>query len=279
MKKYWKYGIVFLLLLALGGGWYLLWNHLEETMEEAQYEMQFASFDADGAHYLRMDKDGLHAYLPDEDYVTARLCGESLGTQILATSVGTVAANAYTLKGYAYSGEHIPVRVLDVSGKYYAYELKGFRSLDGKPEIGAVCSAYGLNSAEDLAEVTETAAGTGEVRHITDAAELADYYSRITALGKPLTDAEAAKKYYDAYITEYGETDKLFIEEGTVKSEDDETYQHAMQFWGEGMYTAEISLKNGLKLRGCICSPNAGIFSVYANYEMNAEQKKVESRD
>ena len=273
MKKYWKYGFVFLLLLALCGGWYLMWNYLEKTVEESQYEAQFATFDADGAHYLRMDKSGLHAYLPDVDYVTAELCGEPLGVQILSVSMGTMTANAYTLKGYEYSGENIPVRVLEISGKYYAYELTGFRSLDNTPEISAVCQAYGINSAEDIVEITETDAASKEVRSITDSAEIKAYYNRLLALGKPLNDAEAAKKYYEAYIAKYGETDDLYLENGSVQAKDDESYQHAMQFWGEGMYTADFSLKNGLKLRGCICAPNVGVFSVYANYEINEENK------
>ena len=271
MKKYLKVLIVLVLLLGFGGGWYLLWQKVQRSVEDAEFEAQISSFDAGGAHYQRLDADGLRAYLPDADGVTAKNCGLPLGTQALSVSVGTLSANAYVLADYAYTGASVPVRVLEIAGKYYAYELIGFTALDNMPTIDTVCEAYGIGSAADIAAITETTADTKEVREITDAGEIQAYYGKIRALSEPLTNAQTAQIYYDVYTAEYGETDKLEIADDAVNALDDETYEKAMSLWGEGMYTVDISLRNGLKLRGCICAPKTGIFSVYANYRMAAE--------
>lgn len=268
MKKYLKALIIFVLLLGVGGGWYLLWQKVQRSVEDAEFEAQISYFDAGGAHYQRLDAEGLAAYLPDAGEITAKNCGLPLGTQALSVSAGTLTANAYVLADYAYTGVNVPVRVLEIAGRYYAYELVGFSALDGMPTIGAVCEAYGIGSAADIAEITETVADTKEVREITDAGAIQAYYEKIAALSEPLTNAQTAQIYYDVYTAEYGETDKLEIADDTVNALDDETYEKAMSLWGEGMYTADISLKNGLKLRGCICAPKTGIFSVYANYRM-----------
>lgn len=270
MKRYLKVGIVFLGLLAACFGWYFLWQRVETSISNAEFEAQIGSFEADGAYYTRLDADGLKAYLPDADAVDSSLCGDALGTQPFQINIGTVTAKAYALKGYAYSSACAPVKILDFSGKYYAYELVGFQSLDNQPTAQQVFAAYGANSADDLREITETDAETKQTKQHTDPDELALLYQMFSSLGAPVTDEQAAQAYYDVYVKEYGETEQLVIEDGEVRAKDEDTYNKAMKLWGKGMYTVDISFQNGLKLRGCVCAPEPGICGLYANYALPA---------
>ena len=268
MKKYLKFGLVFLALLAACYGWYFLWQRVERSISDAEFGSEISTFQANDAYYMRLDTDGLRAYLPDADGVSEALCGDPLGPQAFQISAGTVTGKAYTLKGYVYTSAAPPVEVVELSGKYYAYELVGFRSLDNSPTVQQVFEAYGITGADAIAEIAETDAETKKTAVYSDADTLAERYSLYRSLGAPMTDAQSAQAYYDAYVKEYGETEQLAIEEGEVRAKDEDTYEKAMSLWGKGMYTADISLKNGLKLRGCMCAPVPGIFGLYANYPM-----------
>ena len=268
MKKYLKFIIVFLVFLGACGLWYFMWQRVEESLNTAEFEAQIRCFDANGAHYLRLDNAGLRVYVPESDGADKSLCGAELGTQALNVAAGTISAPAYALKDYAYTGEYVPVQILNISGKYYAYELIGFQSLDSTPSIGTVLEAYGITGADAIAEITRTDAETGESRKLTDADDLDAVYQQLAGLGEPMTDAQAAQAYYDAFIAEYGETEQIVIEEGEVQTLDDDTYQKAMTFWGRDMYTLDIRLQSGIMLRGCIFAPVPGICSVYGNFAL-----------
>jgi len=268
MMKYLKIILVFLVFLGACSLWYIMWQRVEESVNTAEFEAQIRSFDANGAHYLRLDNAGLRAYAPETDGADKTLCGAELGSQTLNVTAGTITAPAYALKDYEYTGEYVPVEILHISGKYYAYELVGFQSLDGTPSIGKVLETYGITGADAIAEITETPAESGESRRITDAERIDAVWKQLSTLGDPLTEEQAAQAYYDAYVAEYGETEQLVIEDGEVQAQDDETYQKAMAFWGKEMYTLDIRLKSGLMLRGCIMAPVPGICSVYGNFAL-----------
>ena len=71
-----------------------------------------------------------------------------------------------------------------------------------------------------------------------------------------------------AYTAEFGETDQIWFEDGTVKAANDAVYQEAMKFWTKDLRLVTIKLKNGYQLRDCIYAPVPGTFSVYGDYKI-----------
>ena len=144
----------------------------------------------------------------------------------------------------------------------------GFQYLDQQTSIWAVCASYGIGGGEDL-EAVEIKDQDGKLLEtITDSAALSDFIDKFLKLGEDIGENGIAQAYFDAYTAEFGETDQIWFEDGTVKAANDAVYQEAMKFWTKDLRLVTIKLKNGYQLRDCIYAPVPGTFSIYGDYKI-----------
>lgn len=256
--------------VALLGGacWYLFWNQLGNRVEDAAYDAAFENLVFDGAYYQISTLETAQLYLPEMQTVNSALCGSRLGELSFPTQYGTVTCPIYACKPLEDAGKQNALVILEREAGYSVYELVGFQYLDESPSIWAVCASYGIGAASDLESVTVSDMDDNVLATYTDADALSDFFDRFVKLGENLSDEAQSQLYYDAYIAEYGENENLVLENGTVETKDDQTYQQAMALWTTDLRIVDIRLRNGLQLRGCMYAPVPKVFSVYGSYQI-----------
>ncbi len=272
MKAFLKKHMVILIILAvfllLAGIWLLLWRHIGNQVTKAAYRAVYDTLSFDGAYYAKCDLSTVQAYLPETDAVTKALCGEQLGTLSFPSEDGTVNCPLYACKPLTDAGKNNAIVLLEQTDGISAYELSGFQYLDQQTSIWAVCASYGIGGGEDL-EAVEIKDQDGKLLEtITDSAALSDFIDKFLKLGEDIGENGIAQAYFDAYTAEFGETDQIWFEDGTVKAANDAVYQEAMKFWTKDLRLVTIKLKNGYQLRDCIYAPVPGTFSVYGDYKI-----------
>lgn len=260
--------IVSALMLAALLLWVIAWQIVGDRMEQTATDMQYSHFTYSGAIYARCP-DAANIY---QLHLTGKLddCGEPVGTVQFTVDGVTVHKEAYRVKGEETHAVAEPVLLISHDEKCTPYELVGFTALNKSPSIGAVCEAYGIQSAEDIASVTVYDADGSVVQNLTAAEALQPFYEKLVALGADLGAAGQAQAYYDAYIAKYGNSDGITLKDGTIETADNETYQQAMELWGAGMCTVTMELQNGLRLADMVYAPVPKVFQVYGYYAITA---------
>lgn len=270
MKAFLKKNKGLLILLGsfvlLAGGWLLLWQRLGRSVERAAYDASYEQLVFSGAYYHQCDLSVVQEYLADITAVDDALCGEELGTLSFPSENGTVSCPLYACKPLTDAGKKNALVLLRRAEQLIPYELIGFQYLDDDPSIWAVCASYGLGRASDLESVTVTDTDGGNAETLNDPEQLQAFYDKFVKLGEDIGKAGQAKAYYDAYTAKFGKTDKVYLEDDTVKAVNDAAYQEAMDYWMEGMRLVTIRAKNGYQLRGCVYAPVPEVFSVYGDY-------------
>lgn len=270
MKAFWKAHktavIITILVLLIFGGWVAAWGRLGRVLNETSYQSAFESFTYQGAHYAKCDLAALRNYLPDAAEIGETLCGEALGELNIPTSQGEIHCPIYAEKDFPEADPAYPLLVLSHDGGYDVYECAGFSVLDESPSVPAVCAAYGIGGGGDLAEVLVRDGDGTLISEMTAQDDLDRFFTGLMTLGDDLGGEGLANAYRDAYIAEYGDDGKVTVENGSVQTADDETYQKAMTLWSEGICTVDIRLKNGLQLRGAVYAPVPAVFSLYGDY-------------
>lgn len=256
---------VLALILLLLGGWMLLWHRIGSAVDSAAEESYYAGFVCNGAYYARCDAAALKCYT-DESAPDASARGASVGNVQFETPAGTVSCEAFVCT-LAAGTDHPPLLMLARAGDP-VYELDGFAALDDSPSISAVCDAYGIASAADIASV-QIAEGDGTpIDEITAPDDLAAFYEKLAALGDDLGEAGMAQAYYDVYIEKYGESAGISLENGEIQFADEETHDKAIALWSEGVCLVSVRLKNGLQLRDMVYAPVPQVFAVYGAYRL-----------
>ncbi len=246
--------------------WVIAWNTVGDRMQQTAIDIQYTHFTYNGAIYARCTDAGVLYDLPLKG--DAGDCGESIGTVQFTVDGVTVSKEAYCVKGEEEHPIAEPVLLVRQGEKSVPYELVGFTALNESPSIMAVCAAYGIQSAKDIAAVSVYDADGSVMRTLTKADELAAFYEKLAALGEDIGAAGQSQAYYDAYIAKYGESDTITLTDGTIETADDETYQQAMELWGAGICTVTIELQNGLRIADMVYAPVPKVFQVYGYYSI-----------
>lgn len=272
MKAFLKKHAVILIILAafllLAGIWLFIWHRIGSQVTKAAMQSAYDTLSFDGAYYAKCDLETVQAYLPETAGISRELCGEELGELSFPSEDGTVTCPLYACKPLADAGKNNAIVLLEQADSISAYELSGFQYLDDQTSIWAVCASYGIGYAEDI-EALEIKDQDGKLLEtVTDRVRLSAFFEKFVKLGEDIGEISVAHSYYEAYINEFGETDKIWFEDGTVKAESDEVYQQAMEFWTKDLRLVTIKLKNGYQLRDCIYAPVPGTFSVYGDYKI-----------
>ena len=268
LKKHFVLLIVLAVFLLIAAGWLFMWNRIGNQVSRAAYRSVYDSLTFDGAYYTKCDEKTVQAYLPDVNAVTSALCGEQLGTLSFPSEEGTVSCPLYACKPLQDAGKKNAIVLLEQKDGISAYELSGFQYLDQQTSIWAVCASYGIAYPEDLEAVIVKDQDGNLLETITDREQLTAFNDKFLKLGEDIGQAGVAQAYYDAYTAEFGQTDQIWLEDGTVKADNDTVYQEAMQFWTKDLRLVTIKLKNGYQLRDCIYAPVPGTFSVYGDYKI-----------
>ncbi len=270
MKAFLKKNLGIIIILAVfllfAGFWFLFWDRISNQVTNAAYRSVFDTFSFEGAYYVRCDLQTVQAYLPETDAVTAELFGKQLGELNFPTELGTETCPLYACKPMQDAGKKNAVVLLEKSDGISAYELSGFEYLDEQTSIWAVCASYGISYAEDIESVTVKSKEGELLETITDSGALSDFVEKLLKLGDDIGEAGISEAYYNAYTEEFGETGQIWLEDDTVKAENDDVYNEAMDFWTKDLRLVTISLKNGYQLRDCIYAPIPGTFSIYGDY-------------
>ncbi len=253
-------------LLLIVGGWLLFWGHLGKQVEKAAYQSAYEQLVFGGAYYAQCDLDILQEYLPDVQQIDESLLGEQLGELSFPSADGMVICPLYACKPMQDAGKKNAVVLLKQTDDIFPYELSGFQYLDEQTSIWAVCASYGIGYGSDLEAVIVKDADGKLLDTITDSDKLDQFVKQFLSLGEDIGEAGQAQAYYDAYTAEFGKTDQIWLENGTVKAADDAAYQKAMEFWTQDLRLITIKLKNGYQLRNCIYTPIPKTFSVYGDY-------------
>jgi len=272
MKAFLKKHAVILIILAafllLAGIWLFIWHRIGSQVTKAAMQSAYDTLSFDGAYYAKCDLETVQAYLPETAGISRELCGEELGELSFPSENGTVTCPLYACKPLADAGKNNAIVLLEQADSISAYELSGFQYLDDQTSIWAVCASYGIGYAEDI-EALEIKDQDGKLLEtVTDRDRLSAFFEKFVKLGEDIGEIGVAHSYYEAYINEFGETDRIWFEDGTVKAENDEIYQQAMEFWTKDLRLVTIKLKNGYQLRDCIYAPVPGTFSVYGDYKI-----------
>ena len=266
MKKHiWK-GIVCVVVLAFAAGWVILWNRFGNTMEQADYDAQFASFTHGDAIYARCTAEVVSGYLSDggNTLTPADSCGEADFT----VNGVTVHCPIYSVRELQSATRSDALVLVERDGGYESYELVGFTSLADAPTAKEVMETYGAASSADLRAVKIYEADGTLIDTMDDAEDLETFYQQILNLGEDVGAEGQALAYYGAYIEAYGETDAISVSGGEVITADNETYEKALTLWSEGMCLVTIVFENGLQLRNTVYAPKPGIFQLYGYYAM-----------
>lgn len=244
--------------------WVIAWKIVGNRMEQTATDMQYTHFTYSDAIYARCP-DAANIYKLN---LTGDMgdCGESVGTVQFTVDGVTVHREAYRVKDEESHAIAEPVLLVSHGEKCVPYELVGFTALNESPSITAVCEAYGIQSAEDLASVTVYDADGSVVQSFTAAEDLQPFYKKLIALGEDMGAAGQSRAYYDAYTAKYGSSDAITLKDGTIETADNETYQQAMELWGAGMCTVTMQLQNGLRLADMVYAPVPKVFQVYGYY-------------
>ena len=254
-------------VLALAGGWAWAWQRIGRSVDRAAEDQIYRGFVCRGAYYARCSEKALAAYTAETSPGEAAR-GEAVGTVQLQTPAGTLEKTAYVCTLAAYSGEYPPLLMLERDGSFPVYELTGFQSLDGSPSAAAVCSAYGIGGADDLAAVTVTETDGTVIGEMTGQADLAEFYRKLAALGEDLGEAGTAQAYYDVFIEKYGDAAGVSLKDGKIEFSGEEAEKKANALWAEGVCLVTVRLKNGLQLRELVYSPVPAVFAVYGSYRL-----------
>ena len=253
-------------VLLLGTGWLLLWQHLGNQVSRAALDAAYDQIAFDRAYYAKCDLETVQLYLPDANAIGKALCGAQLGTLSFPAEEGTVSCPVYACKELEEAGKKRAVIFLERGSELLAYELSGFQYLDGEPDIWAVCASYGIGMPEDFESVTVCDQEGQILETIRDAEGLSAFYDKFVKLGEDLGKEGTAKAYYRAYTEKFGDTGRIYLQNGEIEAADDDTYNEAMTYWTEDLRMVTIRLSNGLMLRNCIYAPVPGVFSVYGDY-------------
>ncbi len=254
--------------LLFAGCWLLVWNRISNQMTKAAYQSVFDTLSYDNAYYTRCDLQTIQTYLPEIKDVTNALYGEQLGELSFPSETGTVSCPLYACKPLQDSGKNNALVLLEHTDGISVYELSGFAYLDQQTSIWAVCASYGIGYPEDIESVTVKDQNGELIETITEQDALSDFFDKLLKLGEDIGEAGVAEAYYNAYTAEFGETDQIWLEDNTVKAENDTVYQEAMDYWTKDLRLVTITLTNGYQLRDCIYAPIPGTFSIYGDYKI-----------
>ena len=270
LRKYKGICLLVGVLLLIAGGWLLFWHRIGEQLDQAGYDAAFNEIQYEDTYYTRCDEDVLAEYLSGYVSGTAleSLCGEQLGTVSIVTGQGIAERPVFRCKPLADAGLQDAIIMMPYEDTYYTYELSGFTALDDMPSIGAVCEAYGITSAAEIASVAVYDADGSLLDTMTEEAALSSFYAKLADLGDCLDNEETVNLYYAAYVAEYGESDAVSITDGEVEFADADTEEQAMTLWSTGLCLVNIRLKNGLQLRNTLYMPAAGMYAVYGTYAL-----------
>ena len=257
--------VLFLLLAAV---WYGIWNRLGSVLGRSRDQAAFNTFTYEGAYYAKCDLAALRCYLPDAAQIDGSLCGEELGALTIPTKQGEQHCPLYAEKDFPEADPAYPLLVLAHDGTYSVYECAGFASLDESPSVYAVCAAYGIGAGSSIAEVRVSDSDGTLISAITGQDDLERFFQGLLKLGDDIGEEGLANAYRDAYTEACGDDGKVTVENGRVRTADDETYQKAMKLWSEGICTVDIRLQNGLQLRGAVYAPVPAVFSLYGDYRI-----------
>ena len=272
MKAFLKKHIAIIIILAVfllfAVGWLIVWHRIDNQMTQAAYRSVYETLSFEGAHYVQCDLQTVQAYLPDTEAVTKELCGGELGELSFPSETGTVTCPLYACKTLQDAGKKNAIVLLEQQDGIRAYELTGFQYLDKQTSIWAVCSSYGIGYPEDIESVTVKDKEGNLLETITDSEALSGFFDQLLKLGEDIGEEGIAQAYYDSYTEKFGKTDQVWLEDGTVKAENDAVYQEAMEYWTQDLRLVTIKLTNGLQLRDCIYAPVPGTFSIYGDYKI-----------
>lgn len=272
MKAFLKKHAVILIILAVfllfAGIWLFVWRRVSKQVSKAAYQSAYDTLSFDGAYYAKCSLETVQAYLPETTGISKELCGEELGELSFPSETGTVTCPLYACKPLQDAGKNNAIVLLEQAEGISAYELSGFQYLDDQTSIWAVCAAYGIGYPEDIASVEIKDQDGKLLETITEPDARAAFFDKFLKLGEDIGELGVAQAYYDSYINEFGETNQIWFESGTVKAENDEVYQEAMDFWTKDLRLVTIKLTNGYQLRDCIYAPVPGTFSVYGDYKI-----------
>lgn len=268
LKKNLGIVIILAVFLLFAGGWFLVWNRISNQVTKAAYQSVFDTLSFEGGYYARCDLQTVQAYLPDTDSITKKLCGDKLGELSFPTETGTESCPLYACAPLQDAGKKNALVLLENADGLSAYELSGFEYLDEQTSIWAVCASYGISYPEDIESVIIKNADGEQIDTITEKSALSDFTDKLLKLGEDIGESGVAEAYYNAYTDKFGETDQIWLEDGTIKAQDDAVYEEAMDFWTKDMKLVTISLKNGYQLRDCIYAPVPGTFSIYGDYKI-----------
>jgi len=255
--------VLFLLFLC---GWMLIWSRISASMNHAEQEESFSQFVYDGAYYTACDISTVQLYDAGVQKIDSSILGSQLGDMSIPTPDGTVICPLYAFRPLEDAGKEPAILLLERDNALTPYELTGFRYLDTDPSSWAVCASYGIGAGSDLESVTVHGTEGALLAEFTEADALDEFFTRMLALGEPLSEDDTAEIYRDAYISEYGDETAITVEDGKAAAADDETYEKAMELWSRGVCIVDIRLKNGLQLRDCLYAPQTGLFTIYGTY-------------
>ena len=268
LKKHLGIIIVLAVFLLIAGGWLLVWRHIGNQVTKAAYRSVYDSLSFDGAYYAMCDLQTVQEYLPETEEISRALCGEQLGELTFPSEEGNVSCPLYACKPLQDAGKRNAVVLLEQPEGIRAYELTGFQYLDKQSSIWAVCASYGIGYPEDIESVLVRDQDGKLLETISGQDAVQSFLDKFLKLGEDIGESGIAQAYYDAYTAEFGETKQIWLEDDTVKAENDAVYQEAMKFWTKDLRLVTIRLTNGLQLRDCIYAPVPGTFSVYGDYKI-----------
>ncbi len=263
-KKRIKQMVIIAAVLMLVLLWLLIWQLVGKRMQHAATDAQYTHFTYNGAIYARCADAAAYYDLTLSGDMTD--CGESIGTVQFTVDNVTVYKEAYRVNGEEKHPIAEPVLLVQQNEKCLPYELAGFTALNESPSITAVCAAYGIQSAQDIASVTVYDADGSVVQTLTNAEALATFYDKFIALGQDIGAAGQSQAYYDVYVEKYGASDAITLKDGIIETADDETYQQALELWGAGMCSVTMQLQNGLRIADMVYAPVPKVFQVYGYY-------------
>ena len=268
LKKHFGILIILAVFLLIAGIWLIMWNRISNQIDKAAYSSVYETLSFEGAYYAMCDLETVRAYVPEAAEISQALCGEQLGALSFPSEEGTVTCPLYACKPLQDAGKKNALLLLERPEGISAYELSGFQYLDSQTSIWAVCASYGIAYPEDLESVIIRDQDGKVLETITDRGALTAFNEKFLKLGEDIGQEGVAQAYYDSYTAEFGETGKIWLEDGTVKADNDEVYQEAMKFWTKDLRLVTIRMKNGYQLRDCIYAPVPGTFSVYGDYRI-----------
>ena len=259
-----RFGIAVVVILLLAGSYLLLWRHIGNTMEQAQHDAAYAQFTLGDAVYEECDLSVVQMYAPEITEITKEICGTDAGKATFSDAEYPLCR----LAALEDAGKKDGILLMEYGEKLRCYELTGFTALADAPSIADVCEAYEIGSAEDIVSVTIAEADGTKIDEMTEKADIAAFYDKLTALGDCLSEAEQAKAYYDAYEEKYGKTDDFTLEGATLTPNSDTAKEQGYALWGDGICIVGIRLANGLQICDMVYAPVPKLVTVFGCYRL-----------